>query len=420
MPFVVPAVTKPFADYKWRWMEVTPVESFNRVDLLLGVTRAIQVCEGDTSSSAKFNAALAQVQVDLLPRASDPQITSSDRSRNVLRRQGRYWRGLGLLSTDSTKGLRLTPYGRRFAQGQVTPDGFVRDTIASHELPNLAIDSVDTVAKWRAAGLSIAPLKVLLAIMAELGKVATTAAFLTTDEIARVVVPLCLHSTDPSFLADAVREFRVAPGKFAGLPNCAPGSNDRRMLREHLLFLQAGRVVKSAGGSTNATEKFYLGRDALEVTLQTKPASPNSPSTVTVEMVEQAIDVIMTVEREKRVVEVVARPAQSKFRQDVLKACGASCVITGETVSDVLIACHIHEVWEKGSDHSSNGIMLRADLHVLFDNHKLRIGAAGDIVLAPDVAASPTYAALPKSAKLPAGLNKEALRRRFLYGKVST
>ncbi|NER19831.1 MAG: HNH endonuclease [Symploca sp. SIO1B1] len=78
-------------------------------------------------------------------------------------------------------------------------------------------------------------------------------------------------------------------------------------------------------------------------------------------------------ERQKRLRDVVTRPGQAKFRSDLMKAYGGCCSITGCSVEDVLQAAHIIPYLGKRTNHPSNGILLRVDIHKLFDSHKLSI-----------------------------------------------
>lgn len=61
------------------------------------------------------------------------------------------------------------------------------------------------------------------------------------------------------------------------------------------------------------------------------------------------------------------RVGQSKFRNDIMNAYGKKCCITGETTSEILEAAHIQEYISEESNHIQNGLLLRADLHKLFD-----------------------------------------------------
>ncbi len=69
----------------------------------------------------------------------------------------------------------------------------------------------------------------------------------------------------------------------------------------------------------------------------------------------------------------LARPAQSKFRELLLGYYRHSCAITGCRTAYALEAAHIQPFSNGGSDTIGNGILLRADLHRLFDANQIAI-----------------------------------------------
>jgi len=72
-----------------------------------------------------------------------------------------------------------------------------------------------------------------------------------------------------------------------------------------------------------------------------------------------------------------ARLGQGAFRVLVTGAYHRRCAITGEKTLPVLEAAHIKPFAESGPNHTSNGLLLRSDLHILFDR--------GYISVAPDL-----------------------------------
>lgn len=62
----------------------------------------------------------------------------------------------------------------------------------------------------------------------------------------------------------------------------------------------------------------------------------------------------------------IDRPNQSRLRNQLLAEVGR-CQLTGTETADVLEACHIVPVRNGGSDVIANALLLRRDLHVLFD-----------------------------------------------------
>lgn len=420
MPIVVPHVDKPFPDYKWRWMEFTPVESFNRPDILLGVTRAIKACEGASASNKDFIDKLEIIQNDLLSDTAI-QLVPLDISRNVLRRQGRYWRGLGLLDKQSTRSMKLTKFGIDYACGVITDDDFISTIINTHELPNKLIENQETINKWTAHNLKIKPLKLIIDILTEITEITDDEnCYISPKELSAVIIPLAIYSQDKKFLAEAILDYRKFPEKYSNLPDCTPEANDKRMVREHLVILEYyGILSKSAGKpSGNQNERYRIGaidldivKDIIHSDYSTDTSAQDITSTVLVHYAPQSI-------RTKKMVEVTSRPNQSKFRKALLANFGNRCLISGEIVGDVLIACHIHEVKDGGSDHSDNGVILRADLHILFDKNKLRISDEGEIIFSPDISENSQYLNLPKKVDLPLSVNRDFLRRRFQYGRV--
>lgn len=70
---------------------------------------------------------------------------------------------------------------------------------------------------------------------------------------------------------------------------------------------------------------------------------------------------------------IVRRQGQTQFRQALLTAYGRKCAITGFDAEAALEAAHIIPYAETSNNDTTNGILLRADLHTLFDLHLLAI-----------------------------------------------
>lgn len=72
------------------------------------------------------------------------------------------------------------------------------------------------------------------------------------------------------------------------------------------------------------------------------------------------------------------RVGQQAFKKSLLKL-SQRCEISGEMLTDVIDAAHIHDVQDGGPDLPENGILLRADLHRLFDKGYFSIRSDGSI-----------------------------------------
>lgn len=68
-----------------------------------------------------------------------------------------------------------------------------------------------------------------------------------------------------------------------------------------------------------------------------------------------------------------ARLGQGAFRILVTDAYHRRCAITGERTLPVLEACHIKPFSENGPNSINNGLLLRSDLHILFDQGYLTV-----------------------------------------------
>ena len=76
-----------------------------------------------------------------------------------------------------------------------------------------------------------------------------------------------------------------------------------------------------------------------------------------------------------------ARPNQAAFRRAVLAAYGGRCALTGCDAEPALDAAHVAD-WRLENDAGA-GILLRADLHRLFERRLLVLDATGAVLAAP-------------------------------------
>jgi hypothetical protein len=420
-------ITKPFDHFKWRWMELAPVESLNRSDIFIGVVRAIQACEGLRASDEKFIAELAQIQADLDRDDEKINLVPSDTSRNLIRRQGRYWSGTGVLARSGT-GLTLTDLGRNLADGTITSDEFVSDFIVQHTVPNEYIEKDEILEEYKANAISIKPLVIILEALGELSKIQGQG-FLMPDEVITILVPLSILNAKlkSSDYAKAVMNYRSDSSAADKFPDCTPRANDKRFVREHLLFLKNFDVLNVVFDESQRDKNFRelyslseLGIEILKVINRssgvTDTGSPSKPTSITKPIIHKQVDFGSV--RTKKLASVTSRPNQAKFRKLAISAYDGTCALTGETVPDVVIACHIVDHANGGPDSLDNAICLRADIHTLYDRGKLRISKNGDIALSHDLTESPSYADLPIKIEIPDWVNKEYLDKKFKYGST--
>jgi putative restriction endonuclease len=67
------------------------------------------------------------------------------------------------------------------------------------------------------------------------------------------------------------------------------------------------------------------------------------------------------------------RVGQRAFKALVQEAYGRRCAVTGDRIVPVLQAAHIRPVTEAGENRVDNGLLLRSDVHTLFDRGYLGV-----------------------------------------------
>lgn len=83
---------------------------------------------------------------------------------------------------------------------------------------------------------------------------------------------------------------------------------------------------------------------------------------------------------------IVQRQGQRKFRTHLLEVYNRRCVITGFDAEKALEAAHIHPYKGDNTNEIWNGLLLRADIHTLFDFHLIAINPeTNQVCIAPEL-----------------------------------
>ena len=125
----------------------------------------------------------------------------------------------------------------------------------------------------------------------------------------------------------------------------------------------------------------------------------------------------------KRVEQVlrVIREGQAEFRKRLVAHYGAVCMVTGTAQASVIDAAHIVPYNGASTNALSNGLLLRKDIHALFDAGLLTIGPDLIVYVGAGVD-DPFYRSLDgKELTLssPARMSKEALKQRAAGTELS-
>lgn len=108
----------------------------------------------------------------------------------------------------------------------------------------------------------------------------------------------------------------------------------------------------------------------------------------------------------RRSQDVLQRQGQPVFRAALMEAYGRRCAVTGSDVEQVLQAAHIIGYAKSGDNALRNGLLLRADIHDLFDRGLLWISAASKVVIAPELRGSEYGTLHGQALRLPKDLRK--------------
>ena len=114
------------------------------------------------------------------------------------------------------------------------------------------------------------------------------------------------------------------------------------------------------------------------------------------------------------------RRGQPQFREALIRAYGQACALTGCDAEPALEAAHIRPFCEGAASHVTNGLLLRADIHTLFDLGEIQIDPDSLRVRLSERLRTSSYGELEgKRIRLPANdresPSRDALRDRWKF-----
>ena len=403
---------KPFDSFKWKWASLQCTESINDPVVLLGVLFRMRKLEqmGLKYSSDEFAQELKELSDDLRDSVGI-DLHKRTGERNLIRHSGQYWRAVGLLEDSERSGkIRLTDFGRRVADHDISQAEFAAVTIQTFKLPNAKIQQPVEVDDWIKSGLIIYPLRLILAILRKLQH--SEQGYITTEELVRIVIPLSGVGAEIDDYVNFINLFRADEISLTDWPDCTPRNNDLRIAREYLLFLSHyGYIMRTSDKSATRLNERYSYNVLLDEEISAILAEQLKSESLQETILQiRKTSVVSEIEK-KRVEYKKSRPNQAKFRKEILKAY-ERCVITNVMMTEVLEAAHIKPVKYNGEDTVANGFAMRMDVHLLFDAGHLRISETGEVQLS-ERARMDYGATIPPRIVLPDFTSREFLRWRW-------
>ena len=169
----------------------------------------------------------------------------------------RYWRAVGLIPPADRSGqIKLTEFGRKIADHDISQTEFAAITVQTFKLPNSNIQSEEECRLWLQHGIILHPLRLLLEIEMKLNELGQ--GFITTEELIKIIIPLSGCKAELQDYINFILWYRTGEISLIGWPNCCPEANDMRIAREYLLFLSNYGYIIHTSGDTRMEEKNSL------------------------------------------------------------------------------------------------------------------------------------------------------------------
>ena len=160
-----------------------------------------------------------------------------------------------------------------------------------------------------------------------------------------------------------------------------------KSLNAKLIFLGLEEALNRCGYEVKSSIRANKGPIAMMVKFATIPTQPEWPGVKNADADESASKATDDLERihaekdedgafsptdlddaRKRILAaIVVRQGQGAFREKLLAAYQSCCALTGCDVVEALEAAHVVPYLGPETNHTSNGLLLRADIHTLFD-----------------------------------------------------
>lgn len=401
---------KPFPDFKWKWASLQCTEGINDPVVLLGILFRMRKLEGKglKYSSPEFANELVELSNDIRDSV-DVDLAKRTGKRNIIRNSGQYWKAVGLIPDNSRGLIRLTDFGRRVAEHDISQTEFSAITVQTFKLPNSHIQTAAECLNWESHSLIIYPLRIILSVIMELKKKGQ--GYLSTEELTRIIIPLSGCHAQIEDYVNFIIWHRSEEISVADWPNCCESANDFRIAREFLLFLENyGYLVKETEAPRDSEQ--YRINTSIESEIAEILATPITDASLQ-DILNQirTSEVASEVERKRVQNYRMSRPNQARFRHDVLASC-QRCIITNVAMPEVLEAAHIKPFKYNGEDTIANGFAMRTDIHTLFDSGHLRISETGVVELS--TRARMDYGAtIPPKIVLPDFTNLDFVRWRW-------
>ena len=106
---------------------------------------------------------------------------------------------------------------------------------------------------------------------------------------------------------------------------------------------------------------------------------------------------IVDISHRDRSAQLILTAGQAAFRAALLEAYGGRCAVTGFDAAPALEGAHLRPYRGPDSNHVTNGLLLRADIHTLFDLGLLASDPVTQMIVVSKLLAGTQYEPLSSS-----------------------
>ncbi|EEW24377.1 HNH endonuclease [Rhodobacter ferrooxidans] len=167
--------------------------------------------------------------------------------------------------------------------------------------------------------------------------------------------------------------FKTADQSVRSLDAGCLGFLSNREPPEIILLLDEEGFIRAVEPAFGLIDRYrMLGGDRLRLTVTLSTGQPDAQSLAEEDEPLGFDPAAQVDDRLKKESLITIREGAREFRKAVLLQ-WESCALSGCTVRDALEAAHLHRYGGVNTNHLRNGIILRADIHRLFDRHLISL-----------------------------------------------
>lgn len=178
----------------------------------------------------------------------------------------------------------------------------------------------------------------------------------------------------PEYRCNKGHEFDIPDSEIIEVKNFEAHYNNNFIAPEHILTIDKIRPYYNNGYNRNMSmqnidvdflKKYYqkeIKKLNEEFIYPTAEESENNLNDLEDDYIPSNSD-----ERPQIIQTIFARRGQEKFRDSLRNLYGDKCMITGCEILHIIEAAHINPYRGEKDNHVTNGLLLRSDIHTLFD-----------------------------------------------------